>query len=164
MYSPKFPLGVALALVVAGATPGFAGPGEAGHGHGHTPAFSAGEPGNPKRPARIVQVTMREADGKMLFVPDRVEVRRGEQIKFVLRNNGALEHEFVLATAAENIKHAEQMQKNPEMEHDDPNARRLAPAKADEIVWKFTKPGTFEFGCLIPGHREAGMTGTVTVK
>ncbi len=56
------------------------------------------------------------------------------------------------------------MKKNPEMEHDDPNAKRVAPKKKSEIVWKFTKAGTFEFGCLIPGHREAGMTGTVVVK
>jgi uncharacterized cupredoxin-like copper-binding protein len=41
---------------------------------------------------------------------------------------------------------------------------RLAPGKSGEIVWRFTKPGTFEYGCLIPGHREAGMTGTIVVK
>lgn len=149
------------AIVLGGAGIAQAGPGDAGHGHA---TFSAGEPGNPKRPARIVQVTMREADGKMLFVPDKVEIRRGEQIKFVLRNNGALDHEFVLATTEENIKHAEEMKKNPEMEHDDPNSKRVSPSKAGEILWRFTKAGQFEFGCLIPGHREAGMTGIVIVK
>lgn len=143
----------------------FAGPGTPGHGHSHSHGgFSAGAPGDPKKPARVVQVIMREGDGKMMFVPERVEVKRGEQIKFVLRNNGELEHEFVLATAEENVKHAEDMKKNPEMEHDDPNAKRLAPKKNDEIIWRFSKAGTFEFGCLIPGHREAGMIGTVIVK
>ena len=141
-----------------------AGPGDKGHGHSHDSGFSAGEPGDPKKPARIIQVTMNEGDGKMMYVPDRVEIRRGEQIKFVLRNNGALDHEFILATTAENVKHAEEMKKNPEMEHDDPNAKRLAPKKATEIVWRFTKAGQFEYGCLIPGHREAGMTGTIVVK
>lgn len=145
------------------AVPVVAGPGGAGHGHGHAD-FSAGEPGDPKRAARVVQVVMREADGKMLFVPDRLEVKKGEQVKFVLRNNGELEHEFVLATTAENLKHAEEMKKNPDMEHDDPNAKRLDPKKAGEFVWKFTKTGEFEYGCLIPGHREAGMVGTVVVK
>ena len=135
--------------------------GAAGHSHG---SFSAGEPGNPKRPAQTILVIMREADGKMLFIPDRLEVKRGDQVRFILRNNGLLEHEFVLATTEENVKHAEQMKKNPEMEHDDPNARRVAPRKTDEIVWRFTKAGQFEFGCLIPGHREAGMIGTVIVK
>lgn len=56
------------------------------------------------------------------------------------------------------------MKKNPEMEHDDPNAKRVAPKKASELIWRFTKPGQFEYGCLIPGHREGGMTGTVVVK
>ena len=139
-------------------------PAPATPGHSHASDFRAGEPGNPKKPARIVQVTMREGDGKMMFVPDRVEVKRGEQIRFVLRNNGELDHEFMLATTAENVKHAEEMKKNPDMEHDDPNAKRLAPKKTSEIVWQFTKARQFEFGCLIPGHREAGMTGTVIVK
>jgi uncharacterized cupredoxin-like copper-binding protein len=152
-----------LALALIGG-PAFAGPGGTpGHSHDHG-AFSAGEPGNPKRPMRLVPVTMREVDGKMRFFPDRLEVRRGEQVKFVLSNTGLLDHEFVLATKDENEKHAEEMKKNPEMEHDDPNAKRLAPKKTSEILWKFTKTGEFEFGCLIPGHREAGMIGTVIVK
>jgi len=152
---------VAATVLTLGTVAAFAAAGPAGHSH---ESFSAGEPGNPKKPARVVQVTMREADGKMLFIPDRVEVRKGEQIKFVLRNNGELDHEFILATTGENLKHAEQMKKNPDMEHDDPNGKRIAPKKGDEIVWRFTKAGTFEFGCLIPGHREAGMIGTVVVK
>jgi uncharacterized cupredoxin-like copper-binding protein len=155
-----------VSIVLAGlfiAMPAIAGPGGADHGHGHAD-FSAGEPGDPKKAARVIQVVMREADGKMLFVPDRLEVKRGEQVKFVLRNNGELEHEFVLATTSENLKHGEEMKKNPDMEHDDPNAKRVNPKKASDLVWKFTKAGEFEFGCLIPGHREAGMVGTVVVK
>ena len=148
-------------LVAAG--PVSAGPGAAGHGHDNS-LFSAGEPGNPKQPARPVLITMRETDGKMLFDVTRIELRRGEQVRFILRNNGALDHEFVLATKTENDKHAEEMKKNPDMEHDDPNAKRLAPKKAGNFVWRFTKRGEFEFGCLIPGHREAGMTGTVIVR
>jgi len=139
-----------------------AGPGGAGHGHGDETAY--GKAGDPKKPARIVQVVMSERDGKMAFIPDRIEVRRGEQIRFQLRNNGELDHELVLATLEENLKHAVEMQKNPDMEHDDPNAKRLAPKKTGEIVWAFTKPGEFDFSCLIPGHREAGMTGKIIVK
>ncbi len=154
-------LGILLLPLLCVSGPAFAGAGSPGHGHA---TFSAGEPGNPKKPARIMQITMREDDGKMVFIPDRIELRKGEQIKFVLRNSGELDHEFVLATAEENLKHAEQMKKNPEMEHDDPNAKRVAPKKTSEIVWRFSKTGRFEFGCLIPGHREAGMIGTVVVK
>ena len=56
------------------------------------------------------------------------------------------------------------MKNNPEMRHDDPNARRVAPNQTSQIVWKFTKAGEFEFACLIPGHRDAGMFGIVDVK
>lgn len=150
---------VATTLLSAAAWAG-AGP----SGHSHDEKFSAGEPGDPKKPARIIQITMGEMDGKMMLMPAKLEMKKGEQVKFVLRNNGELEHEFVLADTAENLKHAEAMKKNPDMVHDDPNARRLAPKKTDEIVWKFSKSGEFEFACLIPGHREAGMVGTVVVK
>lgn len=153
-------LGLTLAAMLSGHV--LAGPGAPGHSHAHESAF--GEPGDPKKPARVVVVTMKEVDGKMLFSPNRLIVNKGEQIRFRLQNEGLLDHEMVLATLEENLKHAEEMKKNPEMEHDDPNAKRVAPAQRSEIVWKFTKVGTFDFSCLIPGHREAGMFGTITVK
>jgi uncharacterized cupredoxin-like copper-binding protein len=154
-------LGMALTSATAGAG---AGPAGHSHHHGHGASFSAGKPGDPRKPARVIEVRMAEGDGRMLFVPDRLEIRKGEQVRFVLRNDGALEHEFVLASTADNLAHAEAMKKAPEMAHDEPNAKRLAPGKTGEIVWRFTRAGRFEYGCLIPGHREAGMTGTVVVK
>ncbi len=158
--------GIALIAATLLSANAWAGEGPSGHSHshGHGETFSAGEPGNPKKPSRTVKVTMGEADGKMLFVPARIEVKRGEQIKFVLRNNGELEHEFVLASTADNLKHAEAMKNNPNMAHEEPNGRQLAPKKTSELVWKFTKAGEFEYACLIPGHREAGMIGTIVVK
>ena len=65
---------------------------------------------------------------------------------------------------ADNRKHAEVMKKNPDMEHDDPNAKRLSPFNSGELLWQFTKKGEFEFACLIPGHLEAGMHGKIIVK
>ena len=136
-----------------------AAPARAHENHGHQ-SYSAGEPGDPTKPSRTVEVEMKE----MEFTPFRIEVKRGEQIRFVIRNVGTEDHEFLLATTEENLRHAEVMKKHPHMEHDDPNAKRLAPKKAGEIVWAFTKPGEFDFSCLIPGHREAGMTGKIIVK
>jgi len=99
----------------------------------------------------------------MAFSPDIVKVRLGEQVKFLLVNAGELDHEFMLDTPEHNAKHKIAMEKNPEMEHDDPNGKRLQSKASAEIVWKFTKPGTFEYACLIPGHYEAGMHGVVVV-
>lgn len=136
-----------------------------GHSHRHGGATAYGEPGDPRKPARSVRVIMRETDdGRMLFEPDRIAVRLGEQIRFVLCNTGDVAHEFVVATLEDNLRHAEAMRHNPDMAHDDPNARRLDPKKTGEIVWRFTRAGQFDFSCLIPGHREAGMFGVVIVR
>ena len=127
--------------------------------HAHE-SYAAGEPGDPKRPARTIEVGMSE----MAYAPARIEVKRGEQVRFVIRNIGADDHEFLLATTEENLKHGEAMKAKPDMEHAEPNGVRLAPKKSAEIVWKFTRAGTFEYSCLVPGHREAGMIGQVVVK
>jgi uncharacterized cupredoxin-like copper-binding protein len=148
-----------LAALTMGA--GLVGAAQAHKDHG---TFSAGEPGDPKKPSRVIHVTMAEGAGKMRFKPAKLVINRGEQIRFKIKNVGLLPHEFLLATTEENLKHAEDMKKYPDMEHDDPNGVRLEPGKAGEIVWRFTKKGEFEYGCLIPGHREAGMTGLIIVK
>ena len=139
----------------------WAGAGPRGHSH---ETFSAGAPGDPKKPSRTIKVKMVEDGKKMLFEPSIINVRRGEQVRFVLQNDGTEDHEFMLATVADNRKHAEAMKKNPDMEHDDPNAKRLSPFNNSELLWRFTKKGEFEFACLIPGHLEAGMHGKVVVK
>jgi len=122
--------------------------------------YSAGEPGDPKKPSREIVVFMSEMD----YSPASIEVKRGEQIRFVVRNVGTEPHEFLLATTAENLKHGEAMKKNPNMEHDEPNGLKLDAKKSGEILWKFSKAGTFEYSCLIPTHREYGMLGKVVVK
>jgi len=147
-------IGILLALAALSVAPALAH-----EGHGHH-GFSAGEPGDPSKPARTVEIAMSE----MSYEPSKIDVKRGEQIRFVLRNLGKEDHEFLLATTKENLAHAEVMKKHPHMEHDDPNGVRLAPNKSAEIVWKFTKAGTFEFSCLIPDHRDYGMVGHVNVK
>jgi len=135
---------------------------DAGH-HGHA-SFDAGEPGNAKSRSRLVQIVAREADGKMLFTPDKVEVKAGEQIDFSVKNEGLLDHEFMIGSEIENAAHAEMMRTMPDMAHDEPNGVRVAAGKTTHIVWKFSKAGTFEFACLVPGHYEAGMKGQAKVK
>ncbi len=124
----------------------------------------AGAPGDPKRPARTIAITAMESDGKMRFSPASVEVALGEQVRFVVANKGALAHEFVLGTKAENAEHAKMMAEMPGMKHNDANAVTVPPGKTATLTWRFAKSGSFEFACLIPGHYEAGMHGAVAVK
>jgi uncharacterized cupredoxin-like copper-binding protein len=157
---------IALVSAVLGAAAlthgvGFPHPASA-HSDGH--AFAAGEPGDPKKPFRVVEIDMTDGPGTMTYSPNRIDVRKGEQIKFVLKNSGYLAHEFLIDSFENNAKHKIEMEKNPEMEHDEPNGARVESRKSAEILWRFTKAGTFEFACLIPGHYETGMKGTVVVK
>jgi uncharacterized cupredoxin-like copper-binding protein len=159
-----FAAGAALfAIASFGIGIGFPGPGRAHEGHG---TFSAGEPGDPNKPARTIRVVMYDdgSEKDMRFEPALITVRKGEQIRFFLENGGTESHEFMLATVAENRKHGELMKKFPEMKHDDLNAKRLTVGQQGELVWKFTNAGEFEFACLIPGHYEAGMHGKIIVK
>ena len=84
------------------------------YGHGGDQETAYGKPGDPKKPARVVQVVMREQDGKMIFIPDKIRIRKGEQVRFQLRNIGEIDHEFVVATLEDNLKHIKEMQKNPD--------------------------------------------------
>ncbi|WP_119423048.1 cupredoxin domain-containing protein [Desertibaculum subflavum] len=126
---------------------------------GHAEAL--GEPGDPKARARTIVVTMND---EMRFNPNRFIVAKGETIRFEVRNTGKIKHEMVLGTIAELKEHAALMQKFPEMEHDDPNAVGVEPGKTGLLLWRFTKAGEFDFGCLVPGHFEANMKGKITVK
>jgi len=117
----------------------------------------AGDAGQAKR---SIEVGMSDT---MRFTPDRIAVKLGETVRFVARNDGKQLHEFVIGTKAENEKHAAMMLKFPGMEHDEPYMAHVAPGKTGQIVWTFNRAGQFEFACLIAGHYQAGMVGTITV-
>ena len=119
-----------------------------------------GRAADPKRAKRTVRVAMTD---NMRFSPAAITVKRGEIVRFVPKNKGRVVHELVLGTMDELKEHAELMKKFPEMEHDEPSMAHVAPGKTGEIGWRFTKAGTFYFGCLQPGHFEAGMLGKIVV-
>lgn len=154
--------GCVLALLLSTALGSNASAAEGPKGHKHV-SFNAGTPGDPKKPFRTIEMTAKEGNGTMTFEPAKIVVTQGEQVKFVIKNAGELDHEFMLESFEANKKHAIAMQKNPEMEHDDPNGKRVVSKKEAELIWKFSKLGTYEYACLIPGHYEAGMKGVVEV-
>ncbi|BCH62703.1 copper oxidase (plasmid) [Agrobacterium vitis] len=134
------------------------------HEGGHDAAMAVGEPGKKAEATQTIRVSMKEtADGKMIFTPNTFRVRKGQTVVFAIKNAGELDHEFVLDQEEKVMEHKAVMEKFPDMEHDDPNAIRLAAGKSGEIIWKFTNDGTFKIACLVPGHYDAGMHGDVTV-
>jgi len=157
----KIAVGVALSSLINGA---FAH-GDEGHakksdkhGDGHASAF--GKPGDSRKVSRIIEVGMNDT---MRFSPADIAVKRGETIRFLVKNDGKVKHEMVLGNSKELKEHAELMRKFPEMEHADPNQIAVEPGKSGEIIWQFTRAGKVDFACLQPGHYEAGMIGKVTV-
>jgi uncharacterized cupredoxin-like copper-binding protein len=120
-----------------------------------------GREGDPKKATRTIRIDMSD---KMRFTPATLTIKQGETVKFVVTNSGRTMHEMVIGTAEELKSHAELMKKHPGMEHEEPYMAHVAPGKTEAIVWQFTKPGEFQFGCLVPGHFEAGMVGSISVK
>jgi uncharacterized cupredoxin-like copper-binding protein len=113
-----------------------------------------------RKGARTIEVRM---DDHMRFTPARIEVRQGETVRFIVPNAGKVLHEMVIGTPGELKAHAEMMKKHPGMEHDEPFMTHVKSGARGEILWNFNRAGTFQFACLLPGHFEAGMVGTIVV-
>ena len=116
--------------------------------------------GDAKAAKRTIRIKMSDT---MRFSPEKIEVRQGETVKLVMKNDGKLMHELVIGTQKVLDEHAVLMMKFPNMEHDEPYMAHVAPGKTGEIVWTFNRAGTFDFACLIAGHYQAGMKGRIVV-
>ncbi|MFT5503099.1 MAG: putative cupredoxin-like copper-binding protein [Gammaproteobacteria bacterium] len=134
--------------------------------HGAKPVFDPveNEFGMYKPKLHITRTIKVKMSDQMRFTPDVIRVKKGDVIKFVHANAGQIMHEFVLGTSDSLVEHAAMMKKFPGMEHSEPYMTHVAPGKKGEIIWKFSEAGEFAFGCLIPGHFDAGMKGTVIVE
>ena len=124
------------------------------------PETAFGHQGVTREVVRTVDITMSD---QMRFSPDSIAVKQGETLRLSIHNPGKLAHEFVLGTRPDLAAHAQMMRDMPGLSPVDPGSIRVAPGTSTDLIWQFSKPGTFFYACLIPGHWEAGMQGTVTV-
>jgi uncharacterized cupredoxin-like copper-binding protein len=99
----------------------------------------------------------------MRFSPDHIDLKQGETVRFRVRNDGQVLHEFVIGTRTKNDEHAALMVRFPNMEHDEPYMAHVPPGQTGEIVWTFNRAGEFDFACLMAGHYQAGMIGKISV-
>jgi uncharacterized cupredoxin-like copper-binding protein len=146
-------------------------------GHGSA-AFAFGAPGDKAKATRTVEVVKRDN----FYEPETISVRAGETVRFVVKNEGQLVHEFQIGTFESFEKHAPMMQMmvdhgvleadriNKDVAksmqasmghgmHDEPNSALLEPGQSGEVVWTFPMNGEIGFACTVPGHYEAGMEG-----
>ena len=129
--------------------------------HDASAKSASGQPGKPAKVSRTINVSMADT---MRFTPDSIAVKRGETVRFVVRNVGKVEHEMVIGTTSELKEHAQMMRSMPDTKHAGPNQVTVAPGKQGVLIWQFDGPGTVDFACLVPDHFEAGMVGKVVVK
>jgi uncharacterized cupredoxin-like copper-binding protein len=126
------------------------------------PAETAfGREGDARKAKRVVSI---ETSDAMRYFPDQIHVKKGHTLRFVVRNAGEMPHELVLGTMDDLKRHAAMMKKGHAMPDDAPNVVHVEPGGTGRLVWHFTKAGEFYYGCLVPGHFEAGMIGTVVVR
>jgi uncharacterized cupredoxin-like copper-binding protein len=135
-----------------------------GEHHDQTTIYSFGQPYNGGPAARTVEIIMEDAS----FTPAHVEVKTGEAVRFVVTNTSGIDHDFTLGDTATQSAHrkemAEAIQAGREAQrHQDGNAVTVQPGASKVLSWRFTKPGSFEYDCNMPGHFEAGMRGVITV-
>ncbi len=138
--------------------------------------FAFGHPAQAQAASRTVEIIL----GDMYYQPASVQVKAGETVRFVLKNQGQLAHEFSLGDAAMHAEHQKQMlamqsmdhgqmghamagMDHSAMQHGDANTVSLQPGETSELTWTFAKAQGLQFACNIPGHYQAGMVGTLEV-
>jgi plastocyanin len=106
-------------------------------------------------PAQAAPVAQAATEVKVVatelkFNPATIQAKVGQPIKIVLENKGAIEHDIHF----------------PTLKADKPAARLTAHARSGQtatLEFTPTAKGRYEYICTIPGHKEAGMKGTIDV-
>jgi uncharacterized cupredoxin-like copper-binding protein len=94
------------------------------------------------------------------FLTDRIEVRRGTLVRFVVRNDDPINHELIVGTEAVHKRH----EGGSESFHPPvPGEVSLAPDETGVTAYEFDRPGRMLFACHLPGHLAYGMKGDVVV-
>lgn len=100
---------------------------------------------------RAVTVTARD----LTFSPDTLTLEAGARVRLTLINEGTLEHDMTVEDLIAGDRSISAVG----------DAHGQIRTRAGErVTVDFTpKTGTYEFYCSVPGHRQAGMIGTLRV-
>jgi len=105
-------------------------------------------------------VTVEIAIEHSRFDIDRIDVRRGTIVRFVVRNDDPIPHELIVGGEDVHRRHATGTERvHPPV----PGEVSLFPNERGETFYRFDDTGTFVFACHLPGHFEYGMHGRVVV-
>ena len=118
------------------------------------------------------------------YEPNTFKIKKGETVKFKVKNLGELVHEFNIANPMMHVQHQpemelmveneillgdridkDKMQKMAAMDksmgHSHSNSVLLAPKEEGTLIWKFENAVNIEIVCNVPGHYQAGMIAAV---
>jgi nitrite reductase (NO-forming) len=110
-------------------------------GQGSTTRTAAGS--GPQAAAANLPTEVTVTASEFRFNPNSLQLPAGRKVSVRLYNSGTVEHDFTI----------------------DALGVKISTAAGKTAAGDFTvdKPGTYDFYCSIPGHKEAGMRGTLSV-
>ena len=180
-FALAVPVAVTPALA-AGSHGKTSAPAAGSHGkmHGSDSSPNTGQPGKAADATRTIEIVMHDN----YYEPERLNLKEGETVRFVIKNAGEFVHEFNIATAEMHVAHQPEMMMMMEhgvlepdrinweaakkMQasmghgmHEEGNSALVEPGKSAEIIWAFPKHGTLQFACNVPGHYDSGMQGEI---
>jgi uncharacterized cupredoxin-like copper-binding protein len=82
----------------------------------------------------------------MKYDPDTINVKAGQPVTIVFKNGGIIAHDFVTTGGDTNVK-----------------LTGVGSGRQQTGTFEANKPGTYQFVCNQPGHKEAGMVGKIVV-
>ncbi len=103
-------------------------------------------PGQAAPKPQPVQIVAGSAQNEFVFAPKEVTVLTGQPVTLTVVNKGKIEHDFSIEALGVKIHSL------------------IPPGKSASLEFTPAKKGSFEFFCMIAGHREAGMKGVIVVK
>lgn len=120
--------------------------------------------GNDDQAERTVEVEMVD----IAFRPERLDIERGETVRFVFLNNGDATHDAFIGGPPAQQDHEREMRAmdaggavghSGDME----SGLTVTPGGRGELTYTFDDVGPIEIGCHQPGHYAAGMKLPVSV-
>jgi cytochrome c oxidase subunit 4 len=95
--------------------------------------------------ANSIVITSGDSGVEFAFSPQTIDVRAGESVELVFNNKGTIAHDFGI----------------PDLDFSIDNTG--AGQSGRGTLTLPSTPGTYDFICSIPGHKEAGMIGKIIV-
>ncbi len=116
----------------------------------------------PKDTLYLVEMT------NFAFTPSVLEVNAGEVLEIAIQNAQPVLHDFTIEKIDADV-HISYLAGTNEHAHTEAQADAdvhfaLTEPGSGVVHMKINEPGEYVFYCTVPGHREAGMEGTLTVR